>query len=138
MRLISIKNVLTVRRTTQILKRLILNPWKGWFIYLTIYLSYIVVGRKSVQDKRRIIEFMQILLRNGNMKFKLCPPSSQLQTIFYSLNKLEKRGRDSRGWVGEGVVGCGRCKNQIFFIKNFWVHSKNTLFHSILYFESQR
>ena len=89
MRLISIKNVLTVqRRTTQILKRLILNPWKGWLIYLTIYLSYIVVGRKYFQDKRRIIEFMQILLRNGNMKFKLCPPSSKLQTIFYSLNKL--------------------------------------------------
>ena len=45
---------------------------------------------------------MQILLRNGNMKFKLCPPSSQLQTIFYSLNKLEKRGRDSRGLGGGG------------------------------------
>ena len=29
-------------------------------------------------------------------------PSSWLQTIFYSLNKLEKRGRDSRGLGGGG------------------------------------
>ena len=79
---------------------------------------------------------MQIMLRNGNMKFKLCPPRLNPSRrhgfrLFFtvSINLKREEGVERVGGGGGGV-NCDRCKNLFFFHQKLLCSAKKKDFVS--------